>query len=106
MTDEFGFEQKRREERRWMILRVLNAGRPIGASEDMIGLCLRDTSQVCGKDELRKDLDYLRSLKLIEIDDGVEELGWYGTLLAEGVGVVEYSKPCPAGIARPPKRSR
>jgi hypothetical protein len=95
-------EQKQREEARWRILRVLDAGRPIAVSETIVWRVLADLKLALTLNALRRELSYLRDLGLIEID-GEEDETWYGKLTAQGVDVVEYTTPAPAGIARPRK---
>ncbi|HZP45345.1 MAG TPA: hypothetical protein VFB15_06835 [Candidatus Binataceae bacterium] len=95
-------EQKQREEARWRILRVLDAGRPIAVSENIILRVLNDVRLPIGPAGVRRELDYLRAHGLAAIEDGEEET-WYARLTAAGVDIVEYTAPAPAGIARPKK---
>jgi Fe2+ or Zn2+ uptake regulation protein len=97
-----GLEQKQREEARWRILRVLDAGRPIAVSENIILRVLNDVKLPIGPAAVRRELDYLRARGLAEIEDGEEET-WFARLTASGVDIVEYNAPAPVGIARPRK---
>jgi DNA-binding transcriptional ArsR family regulator len=93
-------EQKRRKEARWRILRILDAGRPIGASETIIATVLGDTKMEGTRDAVRRELDCLRELGLVEVSD-LDDGTRFARLTADGVDVVEYTAAAPAGIARP-----
>ncbi len=95
-------EQKQREEARWRILRVLDAGRPIAVSENIVWRVLTDLKLSFTLIAVRRELTYLRDLGLIEIDGEGSET-WFATLTAEGVDVVEYTAEAPAAVARPAK---
>lgn len=95
-------EQKQREEARWRILRVLDAGRPIAVSENIVWRVLNDVRLPIGMTGVRRELDYLRDLTLVEIEGEATET-WYAKLTAAGVDVVEYTTEAPAGVARPRK---
>ncbi len=101
MSDAFDLEQKQREAARWRVLRVLDAGRPIGVSDAIIWRVLNDIQIPFSVNQIRRELTYLRDLRLIEI----EEIGsdWTAKLTATGVDVVEYTIAAPPGIARPKK---
>ena len=92
--------QKQREEARWRILRILDAGRPIGVSESIILRVLYDVALPIGPAGVRRELDYLRHLKLAEIEEYDDE-GWVAKLTASGVDLVEYTVQAPPGVARP-----
>jgi hypothetical protein len=100
--DTMDLEQKQREEARWRILRVLDAGRPIAVSENIIWRVLHDIRLPMSMSSVRREIDYLRNLGLAEID-GEESETWFAKLTADGVDVVEYTKSAPAGVARPRK---
>ena len=53
-------EQKQREEARWRILRVLDAGRPIAVSETIVWRVLADIKLAITLNALRRELTYLR----------------------------------------------
>jgi hypothetical protein len=95
-------EQKQREEARWRTLRVLDAGRPIAVSENIVWRILNDVSLSLSISVLRRELDYLRTLGLIEIE-GQQTGTWYARLTARGVDVVEYTIDAPPGVGRPRK---
>jgi hypothetical protein len=95
-----GLEQRQREEARWRILRVLDAGRPIAVSENIIRRVLNDVRLALGPAAVRRELDYLRNLSLITIEDEDGE-SWFVKLTAAGVDIVEYTISAPPGIARP-----
>jgi len=95
-------EKSRRETARWRILVALNAARPGGAYEGLILSILVDCDLLSTPSEVRRELDYLRDRKLIEID-GEDSGRWYAHLTRCGVDLVEYTIPCDPGIARPEK---
>jgi hypothetical protein len=95
-------EQRQREEARWRILRVLDAGRPIAVSESIVMRVLADVQLPLGPAGVRRELSYLRDLKLTELDNEDGET-WFARLTPAGVDVVEYTIAAPPGIARPRK---
>ncbi len=95
-------EQKQKEDARWRILRILDAGRPIGVNEDLISRVLHEVKLPLTMQGLRRELTYLRDLGLLDIESEETET-WAAKLTAAGVNVVEYTAPAPAGIARPKK---
>ena len=95
-------EQKRREEARWRILRVMDAARPVAVSENIIVRVLSDVRLSLGIDGVRRELDYLRDLGLAELE-GEDGGTWYAKLTARGVDVVEYTVEAPPGVVRPRK---
>jgi hypothetical protein len=97
---EVDLEKANREETRWRILRILDAGRPTSVSETVIFRALSDVSLAVTPAQLRRELDYLRDKKLIELTNE-ETPVWAAALTGAGVDVVEYTIACPAGIARP-----
>jgi len=96
------FEQARREEIRWRILRALDAGRPLPVAETLLFRVLFDVSLSLSAQELRRELDYLSKSKLVTL---IQNSGdpWLVELTEQGIECVEYSIPCPPGIARPPQ---
>lgn len=102
MPDAIDIEQKQREEARWRILRVIDAGRPIAVSEQIIWRVLADIKLALTLNSLRRELSYLRDLKLLELEGEDNDL-WFAKLTASGVDVVEYNQAAPAGVARPKK---
>ena len=102
MSEAIDLEQRQREEARWRILRVVDAGRPIPVTEQIIWRVLADIKLSFSLNQLRRELAYLRDLALIEIEGEGSET-WFAKLTAVGVDVVEYTAISPAGIARPRK---
>ena len=102
MSEGIDVEQKRREEARWRMLRVVDAGRPIPVSEQIIWRVLADIKLSLSLNAVRRELAYLRDLGLLELEgEGAET--WFAKLTANGVDVVEYNFAAPAGVARPRK---
>ena len=102
MSDGIDLEQKKREEARWRILRVIDAGRPIAVSEQIIWRVMLDIKLALSLNAVRRELAYLRDLGLVELE-GEDAETWFAKLTANGVDVVEYNFPSPAGVARPRK---
>jgi DNA-binding transcriptional ArsR family regulator len=102
MPDAIDLEQKNREEARWRMLRVVDAGRPIAVSEQIIWRVLADIKLSLSLNTVRRELAYLRDLGLLELEGEGSET-WFAKLTASGVDVVEYNFPSPAGVARPRK---
>ena len=102
MPDGIDLEQKNREEARWRMLRVVDAGRPIAVSEQIIWRVLADIKLSLSLNTVRRELAYLRDLGLLELEGESGET-WFAKLTASGVDVVEYNFPSPAGVARPRK---
>ena len=100
--DGIDLEKISREEVRWRILRVLDAGRPLPVSETLIYRAMHDVSLPTSPRELRRELDYLESSRLVQIEER-DCPEWLVRLTSAGVDVVEYSTPAPAGIKRPRK---
>ena len=95
-------EQKEREDARWRILRVLDAGRPVGVNERIVWRVLHDVKIGLSPMQVRRELEYLQDLGLAKLED-VETETWLAKLTAHGVDVVEYTVDSPPGIARPKK---
>src|SRR5579859_4633379 len=95
--------QVQREDARWKMLRVIDAGRPVGVNESIIRRVLSDLNLPFLPAALRRELAYLRDLNLIEIGEVDGEQ--FAKVTAAGVAVLEYTSPAPAGIARPAKVS-
>jgi hypothetical protein len=102
MPDGIDLEQKNREEARWRMLRIVDAGRPIAVSEQIIWRVLADIKLSLSLNTVRRELAYLRDLGLLELE-GENGETWFAKLTASGVDVVEYNFPSPAGVARPRK---
>lgn len=102
MSDVIDFEQRQREDARWRILRVVDAGRPVPVSEQVVWRVLGDINLSFSLNQVRRELSYLRDLTLVELS-GEESDTWFAKLTAGGVDVVEYTAKAPAGVARPRK---
>ncbi|MFZ0660072.1 MAG: hypothetical protein WBE78_16755 [Candidatus Binataceae bacterium] len=102
MADAIDLEQKQREEARWRMLRVIDAGRPSVVSEQIIWRVLIDIKLPFSLNAVRRELSYLADLDLIELE-GQETGTWFARLTARGVDMVEYNQAAPAGVARPRK---
>lgn len=96
-------EKAKREELRWRILRVLDAGRPEPVPETIILRALSDAALSATPSELRRELDYLENRKMVDIHGRGTSPVWTAELTHLGVDLVEYTVPCNPGIARPPK---
>ena len=100
MNDKIELQKRAREFVRWMMLRMLYAGRPGGVSELIILRVLQNLDFDCELDDVRQDMDYMHSVGLAEA--GQDHLtGCWARLTALGVAVVEYSARTPSGIGRP-----
>lgn len=99
---EIDLEKAQREQTRWRILKVLDAGRPLPVSEVVILQVLQDAALPITPSALRRELDYLEDRKLV-ILSGRDSPVWSGELTHYGVDVVEYTIECLPGIARPVK---
>ena len=102
MTHEIDLEKAQREEARWRILKVLDAGRPYQVAETIVWRTLHDVRLPITPNGLRKELDYLEERGLVRID-GRDGPTWMAELTREGVDVVEYTVPVEPGVARPAK---
>jgi len=102
MADAIDLEQKQREEARWRILRVVDAGRPSVVSEQIVWRVLIDIKLPFSLNAVRRELSYLADLDLLELE-GQDTGTWFARLTARGVDTVEYNQAAPAGVARPRK---
>ena len=84
MPDAIDLEQKNREEARWRMLRVVDAGRPIAVSEQIIWRVLADIKLSLSLNTVRRELAYLRDLGLLELEGETGET-WFAKLTAAGV---------------------
>lgn len=94
-------ERARRGTIRWRILFALNVvpSRPLG--ESLLLSVLHDARLPLTGQELRDQLEYLQSKKLIELTDTFrQDCGV--KLTAAGQDVAQYEVECPVGIDRPP----
>ena len=94
-------EKLEKQQARWRILRALDAGRPIGVSETLILRTLGDIKLSRSPAEVRRELDYLASKKLVDLEK--DRPVWHAKLTAYGIDVAEYTVDCPVGIDRPEK---
>jgi Fe2+ or Zn2+ uptake regulation protein len=101
-VNEIDLEKARREEIRWRILKVLDAGRPLPVAETLILTTLQDVSMPVSPHSLRRELDYLVDRKLVTVTSR-ETPTWTAQLTHYGVDIVEYTVDCFPGIARPKK---
>ncbi|HXM88760.1 MAG TPA: hypothetical protein VN916_04855, partial [Candidatus Acidoferrum sp.] len=81
MPDAIDLEQKNREEARWRMLRVVDAGRPIAVSEQIIWRVLADIKLSLSLNTVRRELAYLRDLGLLELEGEGGET-WFAKLTA------------------------
>lgn len=95
-------EKLHREQVRWRILNVLNAGRPFPTNEALVLQVMHDSSLMITPHELRRELDYLEDRKLVIIQNRHSPM-WSAELTHYGVDIVEYTTDCFPGIARPKK---
>jgi predicted transcriptional regulator len=90
----------RRERGRWIVLRILQASRPIGTRECIISRILTATGLPYSTAELRRELAWMRAAGLVEIIEE-EDGAWAVRMTRDGIDIAEYSVPPPAGIRRP-----
>lgn len=92
----------RREHLRWLVLLTLNNARPVGAAESSVLAVAQSVYPDGTALELRRELDYLESRELVEVN---RQPGgrWWCELTRYGVDVAEYTVDVEPGIARPAK---
>jgi hypothetical protein len=100
MTDPVKY---RREFGRWIILTTLNNSRPLGTTETNILTVIRAEFPDMSRDELRRELDYLRDRSLLTIKTPPDGSAWWCSLTRYGTDVAEYTVDVHPGIARPEK---
>ncbi len=105
--------QRRREEGRWRILQILEAGRPVGCNEAVIQRVLESVRLHYSVAELREELIVMQKLGLVEIEQQDGEVWaidqqdvedgevWAARLSFKGIATVELSMTPPACVARP-----
>ena len=96
-------ERAKREQVRWRLLALLDAGRPIGVAETLLLGAIIEAMLPATPMEIRRELDYLEEKGLVRVARGDV---WTAELTADGIDVVEYAAPVPVGIARPPHHSQ
>lgn len=95
-------QKSRREAIRWFILVVAHQYTPNPVSETAILYAIAGEYPDLTLVELRKQLDYLESRKLLTIND--RHTGtWSVDITRLGVDIVEYTVECDPGISRPKK---
>lgn len=102
MANAVDFQKSRRELLRWYILLTANAGGYLGVSEPLLLSALVGIVPGVTSHEVRRELDYLEHRELLTVS-GRDSPAWVAKLTRVGTDVVEYTVPCEAGIARPPK---
>lgn len=91
-------EKARREELRWILLRTLDVARPVGLNEAIIMSAVVDLIPDITLQEVRRELDYLESRELVELE---RNRVWFAKLTRVGTDIVDYTIDCHPGIARP-----
>jgi hypothetical protein len=90
----------RRQEIRWRMLSLLDAGRPVGVNRGLMLRALEDAQLLVLDNEFNQEAAYL-------VDKGLAQ--WEAehllAITADGVDVVEYTADAPKGVGRPPNRS-
>jgi hypothetical protein len=93
--------RKRREFMRWLVLLAANINRPVHSTPPFLLQVIRAEYPDLTTLELRRELDYLESRKLLVIhSDPLNNIRV--ELTREGVDVAEYTVEVEAGIMRPP----
>lgn len=95
-------ELNRLEAGRWELLRAMNVGGHLGATETMMFHALIAMWPDISRTWVRDQLDYLESRKLIELERHPVK-DWRAKLTRHGWDVASYVVDCEPGIARPPK---
>lgn len=96
----------RRQHLRWLILYVLQrCTQDVGAADTQLAYMLgaAEGLESLTKLEMRAALTYLMERELIHLEHGDHVPHWRARLTRIGIDVAEYTVPCDAGIARPPK---
>lgn len=98
-------DRARRESLRWQILLVLYHCRENLTRESQILAVIDDEIDNCFVHELRRELSYLESKKLIKVTQKSTVSGkvWSAQIDHGGVDFVEYSSDDIVGIGRPTK---
>jgi len=96
-------DKSRREVLRWRIIQTCNIGRPYPVAEDIIYQTVAGPDMPVTEFDVRKELDYLESRKLVEIEGRGKPQGWAAKLTRYGVDLAEYAIECEPGIGRPQK---
>ncbi|MDI3259665.1 MAG: cytoplasmic protein [Sinobacteraceae bacterium] len=96
-------ERTRREVLRWRVLQTLNIGRPYALSDDVLLQAVGGPDMPLTLHDLRRELDYLSTRGLVEIEGRGLHPRWDCKLTRHGVDLAEYEIDCEPGIARPAK---
>lgn len=92
-----------REAARWYCLVAVKKGSYVGASETWIQDSIRKIFPLTATEEwVREQLDYLSERGLLTLNRRVGQ-AWWVRLTRYGHDVVDFTVPCDAGIARPPR---
>lgn len=90
----------RSESIRWFLLVALNVARPAGTGTPILMSVIQASYTDATEQEVRRELDYLEDRKLVSITrDPLDR--WQCELTHYGVDIVEYTRECFPGIARP-----
>ena len=87
---------------RWLILRAVDAGDPLGATEGMILPTVRTAWSTTSPELVRRELDYLEARGLVTLERPPVR-PWRAKLTRHGRDVVHYTVDVDPGIDRPPK---
>lgn len=100
--DQINIAKVRRENMRWLILLAIYNSRPVELNESVVLSIAQAVYPDATPLEIRRELDYLRDRKLVEIRK--DPAGpWWGNLTRYGTDIAEYTIDCAPGIARPAK---
>jgi hypothetical protein len=91
----------RREFMRWILILTLNNARPDRVMDGLLLAVVRGEFADATRNEVRRELDYLKSRALVEIAIPPDGGDWKAELTRAGVDIAEYTVPVEPGIARP-----
>lgn len=92
-------ERAERETLRWVLVTALWYARPYGALEGLLVSCAHDIPLRASSHDVRRELSWLDSHGLVQLD--TRGPVWSAKLSALGEDVYEYRAEAPAGLARP-----
>lgn len=95
-------EKIRREGIRWNLLNCLQKARPYTTSEVFLVSVMRTLWPDVTPMEVRRELDYLASRELVEINK-TPHGAWFADITRHGTDIAEYTVDVSAGIDRPLK---
>ncbi len=87
---------------RWDILRTLQVGGHLGATETMVRRAIEADYLAVTKKFVRDQFAYLEERGLIKVQRS-EIQAWRAVLARFGWDIVQYQVPCDPGIRRPPR---